>query len=220
MSLKLPHLLAMSSTQNLGNLMDKSLLPASIRFYEIAFKFETAEELLVILACEVFKRFHDRSLINKLIDLKHLELFSNRDAIRILKREIAPKIPITDKASKRGRKPNTKQRENRLRAIGHAAWYHHFMGAPKRNNPDLSKTKSACTIVSELYYCSESTAWSAMKKYYSQPMRRLAESDKLNGITRVFDFSLSDRVRQKIKTGFDRKYYRDFETIHTLLNKN
>jgi len=196
------------------------MLPPSIRFYELAFRFETAEELLVILACEVFKRFNDRSLINKLIDLKHLELFANSNATNILKREASPKSQVKGKPSKRGRKPNTKQTEKRLRAIGHAAWYHHFMGAPKRNNPDLSKAKSACTIASELYYCSESTAWSAMKKYYSQPIKRLAESDKLNGITRVFDLPLSGRMRQKIKTGFDRKYYRDFETILRLINKS
>lgn len=199
--------------------MHKECLPPSVRFYEIGFKFNTAEELLVILACEVFKKFNDSSLINRLIDLKYVELFSNPQAIRILKREVVPRIPVQDKPNKRGRKPNTKQRENRLRAIGHAAWYHHFMGAPKRNNPDLSKTKSACTIASKLYYCSESSAWAAMKKYYSQPMKRLAETDKLNGITRVFDLSLNERLKQRVISAIDRKYYRDFETILTLLIK-
>lgn len=199
--------------------MLKECLPPSIRFYEIGFKFNTAEELLVILACEVFKKFNDSSLINRLIDLKHIELFSNPQAVKILKREVVPRIPVQDKPNKRGRRPNTKQAKNRLRAIGHAAWYHHFMGAPKRNNPDLSKTKSACTIVSELYYCSESKAWAAMKKYYSQPMKCLAESDKLENITRVFDLHLQERVNQTLVSRFDRKYYRDFETILNLLSE-
>lgn len=200
--------------------MHKTSLPTSIRFYEIGYKFETAEELLVILACIVFKKFGDSSLINRLIDLKHFELFSNPEATKILKREVKIKIPPRNEVVKRGRKPNSKQRENRLRAIGHAAWYYHFMGAPKRNNPDLSKTRSACTIASELYFCSESTVWTAMKKYYSSHMRRLAQHDQVKGLTRVIDIELHDRVRKRVMASFDRKYYRDFETVLTLLNKS
>lgn len=196
--------------------MDKRLLPASIRFYELGYKFETAEELLVILACLVFRKFQDRSLLNRLIDLKHFELFSNPEAINILKGNSNQTVLTKFKTAKRGRKPNTKQQERRIRFIGHIAWYHHFMGAPKRNNPYLSKTKSACTIVSELYFCSESTVWQAMNKYYSHLMKRLADADKLNNIDRVFD--LQGAIRFKLR--FDKKYYRDFETILNLLNKN
>lgn len=135
-----------------------------------------------VLIDSAVKKFQEFGEIDELI-----ELFSSsksREAVQ--KNNEAVKIIVSHLRGEQQKKKKSIHKRAELRRLGNLAWLYHGAGLPKHNNPEISKSLSACRKVGLMKNVSESKVRKGMEcSNLSEIMFEFGRTLSLDGVNEL-----------------------------------